>query len=364
MVDERPPKKSRDHVLLDVHVPKPWLLGVLAALALAVVVAIVGFSLVNRIDTCATCHIIKPEVQTYKASTHYRAGVGCQKCHTKPGAFNYLIRNLQGATNLILYVSKQYQKPITTYVGADNCVQCHTNEDIEKDIIVGDIRVNHTGLRQAGYQCLTCHSNVAHPGTQLEAARVSQNKMSICARCHDGVRLPDDCDVCHFGGVPADAPKVAMHVQIDPEQCAGCHRKPSFCKECHNGLTMPHPKGWTSEHGVVVNQRGKRICVSCHLKEDKGFCIDCHGVVIPHPAGWPSRHGAVGQKDPQVCVKCHGQNSCIRCHGLALPHSSGFIANHFSYVGQKGGVCVKCHGNGGAAPSGCYGGDCHSGSID
>ena len=69
-------------------------------------------------------------------------------------------------------------------------------------MVVGNIRVNHTGLREAGYQCLTCHANISHPGTQLEVARVSQNKMSICARCHDGVKLPDDCSICHIGGVP------------------------------------------------------------------------------------------------------------------------------------------------------------------
>jgi len=395
------PSQPKDRVLLDVHIPRAWIFGVLAALAVLVVVAVVAFSAVNRVDTCGTCHQIKPEVTTYKASAHYRAGVGCQKCHTKPGAFNYFIRNLQGATNLILHVSNQYERPITTFVGADTCTQCHTNEDLEKDIVSGNIRVNHTGLRQAGYQCLTCHATVAHPGIRLEVARVSQNKMSICARCHDGVQLSEACDLCHISGVPADASKVAMTVQIGARQCAGCHRK-SFCGECHNGLTMPHPGDWPSSHGGVVNDRGRKICVSCHLKDDKKFCIDCHGVAMPHPDGWRSGHSARGQKDPAVCVKCHGKNSCIRCHGLAmphpggwtashpstartssslcsrchsssfctnchgvsLPHSGGFIANHPQYAYSNGGACVKCHGNSGSAPGGCYGGECHSGSID
>ena len=286
-------------------------------------------------------------------------------------------------------------------MGADNCVQCHPKSQIEKDLVVGDIRVNHKGLREAGYQCLTCHANISHPGTRPAVARASQNKMSICARCHDGVKLPDDCELCHINDVPASAPKVTMAVQLRGAECAGCHHSGNTCSSCHNGLTMPHPAGWQGSHGAVVNTRGKSICVGCHLKKDPRFCISCHGVVIPHPSGWRSGHASVGLDKPQVCVKCHGQDSCLRCHGLtmphpagwtsshpstalsspslcsrchsssfctachgvSLPHSGSFIADHPQYTVNNGGVCVKCHGNNGAGPSGCYGGECHSGSI-
>ena len=396
---ERKPTKSR--VLLEVSVPGGWILGVLAALAVLLVVAVIGFSSVNRIVTCEACHVIRPEVDTYKQSAHYRAGVGCQKCHTPPGVFNYFIRNIQGVTNLILYVSNTYQRPITTYVGADNCVQCHPNSQIEKDLVVGGIRVNHKGLRQAGYQCLTCHANISHPGTRLEVARISQNKMSICARCHDGKKLSNACDLCHISGIPGTAPKVAMKLHVSPGQCAECHTTRTFCTKCHNGLRMPHPQHWTKAHGAVVLSRGKNICVSCHLKDHPSFCIDCHGLQMPHPGAWLNSHGGYALDHQQKCVKCHGVDSCIRCHGLQmphpggwlsmhpgvaqsspalcskchssafcvachgveLPHSSAFKADHPNHVYNSGSVCMKCHGNGGTGPKGCYGGECHSGSI-
>lgn len=397
---ERKPAKSR--VLLEVHVPGRWILGVLAALGVFVIAAVVGFSVVNRIDTCASCHVIKPEVVTYKQSAHYAAGVGCQQCHTKPGVFNYFIRNLQGATNLILYVSNTYERPITTYVGADTCAQCHPNSQLEKDIVVGNIRVNHKGLRAAGYQCLTCHANISHPDTRLEVVRSGQNTMSICARCHDGRQLPDDCDICHISGVPATAPKVAMKVAVTPSQCRECHTAKTFCTKCHNGLEMPHPKSWDDTHGGVVVDRGQSICVSCHLKDDPRFCIDCHGVRMPHPSGFGTNHGSFALENEEKCVKCHGKNSCIECHGLqmphpsgwmsihsstalsspglcnrchsssfcigchgvALPHSGAFIADHPNQTYNQGSVCMKCHGNGGTGPQGCYGGQCHVGGID
>ncbi len=396
-------RQTKGRVLLDVRIPRGWFLGVLAAIFLAFMIGVVGFSSLNHIATCDVCHVVRPEVVTYKHTAHYRAGVGCQECHTKPGVFNYLIRNLQGMSNLILYASNTYERPITSYVGDANCTQCHPNSQIEKDIVVGNIRVNHTGLRQAGYQCLTCHANISHPGTKLAVSRSAQNPMSICARCHDGVKLPDTCGTCHVNGVPANSPKLAMPLHVTATQCRGCHQQKDFCTKCHNGLEMPHPVGWTRKtHGTVVLDRGKGICASCHTKKDPTFCIDCHGLPMPHPADWRTAHAPVGQSQPGKCVKCHGQDSCMRCHGLqmphpagwlgthpsvalsspslcsrchsssfcfachgvSLPHSSSFIANHANEVYSNGGLCVKCHGNNGAGPNGCYGGQCHQGRVN
>jgi nitrate/TMAO reductase-like tetraheme cytochrome c subunit len=402
MSNKRMPKSR---VLLEVKVPRAWLLGVIAALVVVFVAAVVAFSAVNRIDTCESCHLIQPEVATYKQTAHYRAGVGCQQCHTKPGVFNYLIRNLQGVTNLMLYVTDTHERPLTTAVGTANCVQCHPKSQLERDQVFNNIRVNHTGLREAGYQCITCHANISHPGTQLEVARVSQNKMPICARCHDGKQLPDDCNVCHVGGAPPEEINVAITGKVAPQQCKGCHNKrndSAICVDCHNGLDMPHPERWMRAHGPIVLDRGKNICAGCHTDEDPRFCIDCHGLELPHPSSFVTNHGAAGQKDPQLCQKCHGKNACIDCHGLQmphpgnwmsqhssvalsnrslcnrchssqfcvnchgveLPHSSAFIADHPNHTYNSGSVCMKCHGNGGTGPQGCYGGQCHAGSID
>jgi len=373
---------------------------VVAAVVITLVVAVGGFSYVNSIGSCDSfCHVVKPEVDTYKQTAHYAAGVGCQKCHTKPGVFNYLIRNLQGVSNMILYVSNTYERPITTMVGTNNCVQCYPKSQLERDQVFNNIRINHTGLREAGYQCVTCHANISHPGTQLAVARVSQNKMPICARCHDGKRLPDTCSTCHVGGAPPEEINVPITGKVTVAECAGCHKGQVLCEKCHNGLAMPHPTGWLRRHGPIVNERGKTICVGCHLKKDPKFCIDCHGVEIPHPAGWNTQHGTVGRKDPKVCVKCHGRDPCSTCHGglqmphpsgwlgqhtsayfadpsvcsrchssqfcsachgVELPHSSAFVGDHPNHVYDSGSVCMKCHGNGGTGPQGCWGGQCHS----
>jgi hypothetical protein len=400
-------KLPKSQVLLEGRVPRAWLVGVLVALVVLVIAVAVGLA-VTYTSTCSSRHIIKPEVTTYERTAHYRAGVACQQCHTKPGVFNYLIKNLQGATNIILYVSNSYERPLTTAVGTANCVQCHPKAQIERDQVFNNIRVNHTGLREAGYQCITCHADISHPGTQLEVARAAQNKMPICARCHDGVRLPDDCNVCHVGGAPPEEINVPIEGKVTPSDCEGCHHGKegkAVCSDCHHGLQMPHPPGWMKSHGPIVVDRSKSICVSCHTKDDPRFCIDCHGLEMPHPGRWLSSHGDYTQrseKNKQKCIKCHGRNSCIECHGLQMPHPSGwmsqhssvalnspglcskchsssfcvgchgvelphrggFIADHPNHVYNAGSVCMKCHGNGGTGPQGCYGGQCHSGSIN
>ena len=134
-------------VLLEGRVPLAWLAGVIVALGILCTMAFIAFSAVYTSSRCEACHIIKPEVVTYQQTAHYRAGVSCQECHTKPGVFNYVIRNMQGLNNFFLYFSNTYQRPITTFVGTNNCVQCHPKSEIEKDQVFGNIRVNHKGLR-------------------------------------------------------------------------------------------------------------------------------------------------------------------------------------------------------------------------
>ena len=234
-------------------------------------------------------------------------------------------------------MSNTYERPLTTMVGTNNCVQCHPKSQIERDQVFNNIRVNHTGLREAGYQCVTCHANISHPGTQLEVARVSQNKMPICARCHDGKQLPDDCNICHVGGAPPEEINVPIEGKVTPQQCRGVPQRQGPARPSAPTATtasqMPHPKGWMKAHGPIVVDRGKSICVSCHTKDDPRFCIDCHGLEMPHPSAWLSAHGAYtqqSQKNRQKCVKCHGKNSCIDCHGLQMPHPSGWMSQHSS----------------------------------
>ena len=313
---------------------------------------------------------IKPEVTTYERTAHYRAGVACQQCHTKPGVFNYLIRNLQGATNIILYVSNSYERPLTTAVGTNNCVQCHPKSQIERDQVFNNIRVNHTGLREAGYQCITCHADISHPGTQLEVARVSQNKMPICARCHDGVQLPDDCSICHVGGAPPEEINVPIEGKVTPAQCKGCHQRqvrrgrlrrlPSRPRDAAPGALDQEPRrrrrrprqehlrrpatsrrtrssastatasrcriraaGRPATAATRSRTTTRRSASSATARTAASSATACR--CRTRPAGCRSTP-SVALSNPSLCNKCHSSSFCVGCHGVELPHSSAFIA--------------------------------------
>ena len=356
----RPKRRSRH--LLDLVLSKGWIVGVLLGVVVVLIVIAIGFAVVYDNAFCGRCHVIKKEVVSFNASSHHRPGVVCQDCHTKPGVFNYFIRNLQSATHIVEYISGRYQRPIVTYVAVENCVTCHPKDQIERDIVVGNIRVNHTGLREGGYQCMTCHSQVVHGDVTPVGSRAPESTMHICWRCHNGVDQPQRCSICHINGVPPGTAEVKIPVHMSQGDCTGCHDQ-KFCAKCHHGLTMPHPSGWLKTHGPVVVQRGAAICADCHTKKDPKFCIRCHGLPMPHPPRWLATHPAVATSKPALCVKCHGQDSCVRCHGVVLPHSASFIGSHWVEAARSGTVCVKCHGNTSGGTTGaasCYGGDCHA----
>ena len=85
---------------------------------------------------------------------------------------------------------------------------------------------------------------------------------------------------------------------------------------------------------------------------------------MPHPSGWVSTHPSTALSSSGRCTKCHSSSFCTACHGVDLPHSSAFVADHPNHVYSSGSICMKCHGNGGTGPEGCWGGQCHTGSIN
>jgi hypothetical protein len=189
--------------------------------------AVIACSAVNRI-TPARCHLIKPEVAPERRPLCKAAEVPYQA-----GRLQLLHPQHQGVTNLILYVSDTWRS-LPPWWGRQ-LPAVHSSRRSRG--IRSNIRVNHKGLREAGYQCLTCHANISHPGTRLEAARVPNDKMAICARCHDGKQLPDDCGTCHVVARrqrPIRGPH-AHRPRVPTARMAPSARLP-------HGLQMLHPR--------------------------------------------------------------------------------------------------------------------------
>jgi len=345
-----PPRRRRPtpRELLTLKLSRGWLLGMVLGIVALLVLATAAFAVVNSERFCGSCHVMKSEVASYNATAHHQAGVGCQSCHTKPGVFNYFIRNLQNTTYVIDNITGRYQKPIVTYVGAENCMTCHPKSQINQDVIVGNIRVNHIGLQAAGYQCVTCHAEVAHGNNVPIGSRPDESIMSLCAQCHNGVNQSKRCSLCHVNGVPPGTVNAQIPVHMTAGNCTECHTDKLFCSNCHNGVPMPHPANWMpAGHGRYVLAKGAQVCAKCHTAKDPTFCIDCHKLPMPHPANWQAQHGHfVLSKGSKLCVTCHTKpdpNFCIRCHGVPMPHPANWQAQHGTVAMKNFGVCYRCH---------------------
>ncbi len=221
-------------------------------------------------------------------------------------------------------------------VSSENCLQCH---DPNRKATSGfRILIDHAEHAKRNKTCLSCHINTAHPeptrGTPLSL-------MDQCFQCHGTAKYPeasDECSVCHPGGYelkpashdPADWKKTG-HGRLankDRAQCDLCH-KPSFCTDCH-GLEMPHPAGWAkgdpATHATFA-QKNRQVCGRCHL-EKPDLCSMCHHRGWdPGKGPWTTQHPLmVGERGADFCLRCHTRAYCSYCHvsaslGMPLPSS-------------------------------------------
>ena len=332
---------------------------VVTAVVVTAFVVLMGFALVYTSSTafCGLCHTMKASVAGYERSSH--ASVNCEQCHTKPGPFFFLTSKLESLQEPLKQISGDYEEPILGVVQNASCRRCHTDKQLFPTISKNGINVNHKHLIEAGYQCVTCHSTVAHGAAVPEGARTTP-AMDQCLVCHnnhykapDGTVAIGTCDLCHVK--PAAGTEPANHVadwlRIHGSAgilstCSACHppvkgappppggwTSSRDCKSCHRGVLMPHPEAWLSEHGAASLEKGDRSCVQCHDK--KTYCGGCHGVRMPHQSNWLVTHGTVVRaRDAAACMNCHKFENCSACH---LAHQTGSPPAHHFLTGQPTG---------------------------
>ncbi|MHB9149000.1 MAG: cytochrome c3 family protein [Thermoleophilia bacterium] len=146
-----------------------------------------------------------------------------------------------------------------------------------------------------GAACDSCHARPIH-----SESGTRRPTMAICYSCH--------------GEAPAS---------VAPADCVLCHPADFPLKPTSHGDAF-----YQEGHSRVVEQQGTDDCFLCHQGGTEGFCRACHGLDIPHPEGWTGGAG-------------------------------GGPGAHTTAAQEDATICVRCHQNRGAAPEGCYGGECH-----
>lgn len=113
-------------------------LGLVLILLIVLVVGGVGGSLVleDQNSFCASCHT-EPEVKYYQQSLqadattlstfHIQKQTRCIDCHSGGGPLGRAQGLQQGADDLVLYLSGNYNRPAITSnpLGDDSCLKCH-----------------------------------------------------------------------------------------------------------------------------------------------------------------------------------------------------------------------------------------------
>ncbi len=314
--------------------------------------------------TCGWCHVIKKEVASFKTSEHHRPGVGCQDCHTKPGVFNYFIRNLQSADpHRRVHLGATTRRPHHHLRRRRELRAVSPQEpDREATSIVGNIRVNHKGLREAGFQCVTCHAEVAHGAAIPVGSRPHAvdhvDLRAVPQRRHPAAALLDLPRQRRARRAPRRSPST-VHMD-QPANCRQCHTQQllrQVPQRPHDAAPRRAGRSPTARWSCSEARRSAPRVTPTRTQSSASTATASR--CRTRPAGLP-RTRPPRRSDPALCSKCHGADSCVQCHGVVLPHPAAFIASHFVYAAREGAVCVKCHGNNDGGAASCYGGDCHT----
>lgn len=267
-------------------------------------------------STCNACHVSRAAYAGLKTSSH--AAVRCERCHTERAV-------LGGIGNSFALASDAWRTlsgaPTSTVAVRDEaCLSCHPSDGLSEPVVVKGLRMSHKGLAEARYRCIDCHAGTAHG---IPQARLSAPTMSLCARCHNNVRVSGDCAMCHSGTRSADEARQSdpewskthganwrqLHGMGDLSTCTLCH-KSSECQQCHN-VPLPHDADFIGNHGTIA-KTSRSACLSCHAPS---FCDNCHGLPIPHQTGFLSQHPTIAKSEQDArCLRCHVQDDCSSCH--------------------------------------------------
>ncbi len=316
---------------------------------------------------CQSCHEMRPEYVTWKASAHNK--ISCVDCHIEPGAQNFVKHKLNSFKQIYDHFTGNVLTPISLDIPIKDavCERCHSTNRVVTP--TGDIQIPHRVHKQNGVTCVTCHSAVVHANISEAGFTADGNwtkwpdtvgkayvrhdfmkfSMTDCLKCHKEQGKgpgPDDCKACHTKLVKPASHLVpnflnGQHGQMalqDVAQCDKCHQVTHNSKTLHN----------SSDNPAVVYARTNDFCTNCHMKSKPAR----HGV------DWRKAHGALAAQNKAGCLVCHDESKpvdkgvatityCYQCH-VAQIHSQLKLNGHPRYnLGPQPELtrypCLQCH---------------------
>ena len=111
----------------------------------------------NDPQTCANCHVMRQQLESWTKSSHGKVAV-CNDCHTPPGLIpKYATKALNGFFHSLAFTTQRFPDEIVITernhrVAERACLKCH------EDVVLGIRGTRH----KQDVACISCHRNVGH----------------------------------------------------------------------------------------------------------------------------------------------------------------------------------------------------------
>lgn len=338
-----------------------------------------GLEATSSSKFCASCHEMKPEVYTWKASTH--SEVDCTSCHTD-GVYKDLAKDK--AKGLVEQLKKQSSGTSAAPIRMPNevpdsaCEKCH-NMSTRQVTPSGDIIIPHDKHMKEGVECVQCHSGIAHGkvadrkmtystdldnwdskvgNVAMKDFKFIRPDMDTCMDCHKARQITLECKACHTTGMLPKSHK-KEDFKLDSH---GSYAKKDLekCNKCHGYMSKETISGFEKKpsHISFIKKEkaySTKITAQDYAKENT-FCINCHSTKPQsHKNGFVKNHGTLAKQSKEKCLACHDYNdngkskisniTCGTCHPSS--HSDrNWRKGHPVQLGPNQKVsqfCYSCH---------------------
>ncbi|HEY2421544.1 MAG TPA: NapC/NirT family cytochrome c [Neobacillus sp.] len=344
-------------------------------LVLFFTIGFIGVEKASSSKFCSSCHEMKPEYYTWKASTHSQ--VDCVSCHKDPGIKQIAkvqaegiiknIRNENVATAAIIRMTKE--------IPNSACEKCHSMST-RQVTPSGDLIIPHDKHLDKNIKCTQCHSNVAHGDiadrnmtfktdydkwdsktgvAAMADLKFTRPTMETCMDCHIARKITTECKACHTSGmVPSSHKKADFKTKAH-----GVLAKTELneCNSCHKYMSTAPLEGYGTVSTVdkYLNQNVQQDKNSHTYAKENTFCIACHNTrPASHTSTFIGNHGAQASNNPEKCSTCHDENKtntassntvyCSSCH--QMKHQTNWREHHpiaVENVKKPEARCYTCH---------------------
>ncbi len=240
-------------------------------------------------EECLPCHREKTPaaVRQWEASAHFKARVGCEKCHGTDHE-----KMVRGEARVDMKVCAPcHKKAFDTHRQGRHGLGLHSGWGCTRNL---------AGRNQR--DCAFCHDKEsAEPLSTVQCARFLKQSAEMaeigCNYCHN---VENSCASCHTNH--------ATDLKIV--------RDPASCAKCHMGPDHPQWEMWqTSLHGTLYGTLGEKTgptCQTCHMPEGThdvsiGITMSSGGSRYRAEKAQPNR-----DKMLKICARCHAPGFAAR----------------------------------------------------